>query len=172
MAKNIKLDAIYLDNNLKEGEKEIQLSDIEYTGATYLGHESTLKMLIESSVVNDVIINLHSKKEGESEYAKIDTTVLHADEGMNIATFDLPTDESGVFDYKVELIAPNDTSSYNNFQLFTQTVAGQRKVLLVTEKQQDVSEINQLFGESAIVKSYVVTNNNGRIPYTVEDLVQ
>ena len=172
VAKGIKLDAIYLDNNLREGEKEIQLSDIEYTGATYLGHDSTLKMLVESNVKNDVILNLCVKGEGESEYERIDTTVLSAEEGMNIATFDLPTDESGVFDYKVELTAPNDSSPYNNSMMFTQTVAGQRRVLLVTEKQQDVNEISKLFGESALIDPYVVTNYNGRIPYTIEELVK
>lgn len=172
VAKGIKLDAIYLDNNLREGEKEIQLSDIEYTGATYLGHDSTLKMLVESNVKNDVILDLYVKGEGESEYERIDTTVLSAEEGMNMATFDLPTDESGVFDYKVELTAPNDSSPYNNSMMFTQTVAGQRRVLLVTEKQQDVNEISKLFGESALIDPYVVTNYNGRIPYTIEELVK
>lgn len=172
VARGIKLDAIYLNNNLREGESEIQLSDVEYTGATYLGHDSSLKMLIESSVKNDVILDLYSKREGEDEYVKIDTTVLQVDEGMNIATFDLPTDESGVFDYKVELSATADTSPHNNSYLFTQTVAGQRKVLLVTERRQDVTEIQNLFGESAEIDPYIVTGGNGRIPYTIEDLVK
>ena len=56
IGKGIKLDTIYLDNNLGEGDEEIQISDVDYTHSTYLGHESTLKMLIESSVDNDVII--------------------------------------------------------------------------------------------------------------------
>ena len=172
VAKDIKLDAIYLDNNLREGEREIQISDVEYTGATYLGHDSTLKMLIESSVKNDVILDLYAKGEGESEYEKIDTTVLQVDEGMNIATFKLPTDESGVFDYRVELTATHDSSPYNNFYLFTQTVAGQRKVLLVTEKQQDKTEIERIFGASADITAFVVKGNNAKIPYTIEELVQ
>lgn len=172
VSKGIKLDAIYLDNNLREGDKEIQISDVEYTGATYLGHESTLSMLIESSVENDVIIDLLVKKEGEDEYIGVDTTILEAEVGMNIATFDLPTDVSGVFDYKVEISAPNDTSPHNNSYIFTQTVAGQRSILLVTEKRQDVTILESLYGESAVIDSYVIGGSGGRIPYTIEDLVK
>ncbi len=172
VAKDIKLDAIYLNNNLREGEEEIQISGVDYTGATYLGHDNRLNVLIESSVPNDVILDLYVKGEAESEYKKIDTTVLQVEEGMSIAGFDLPSDGSGVFDYRVDLTAVGDTSPYNNSYVFTQTVAGQRKVLLVTEKQQDVTEIKSLFGDSAIIDAYVISRYNGRIPYTIEELVQ
>ena len=171
VAKDIKLDAVYLNNNLRDGESEVQISDLEYTGATYLGHESTLKMLIESSVENDVILDLYVK-DGEGAYGKIDTTVLKADVGMNIATFDLPTDESGAFDYKVVLSATHDTSPHNNEYTFTQTVAGQRSVLLVTERTLDVNTLTDLYGESAVIDSYIINNRNKNIPYTIEDLVK
>ncbi len=172
VAKGIKLDAVYLDNNLREGESEIQISDVEYTGATYLDHDSTLKMLIESSVPNDVILNLFVKGEEDSDYTKIDTSVFKADVGMNIATFELPTDTSGVFDYRVEMTATADSSPYNNSYNLTQTVAGQRSILLVTEKRTDVNEIKKIYGDKAIVDDYVISGMNTRIPYTIEDLVK
>ncbi len=170
VSKDIKLDAIYLNNNLREGEGEIQISDVEYTRATYLDHDSTLSMLIESSVGNDAVIDLYVKQDGE--YVNIDTTVIRAEEGVNIATFTLPTDEYGVFDYKVELSAPNDTSPHNNSYIFTQSVAAKRSVLLVTEKRADVNAIEDMFGESAAIDSYIVTGTSGRIPYTIEELVK
>ena len=171
VAKDIKLDAIYLDNNLREGDQEIQISDVEYTGATYLNHESTLNVLIESSVSSGVILDLSVKQGGE--YVNVSTTVLDAVVGMNIATFKLPTDVSGAFDYKVELVNPTaDTSPYNNAYIFTQTVAGKRSVLLVTEKRTDVTALHGLYGDAAIIDSYVVSAMNGRIPYTIEDLVK
>ena len=171
-AKGIKLDAVYLDNNLRDGESEIQISDAEYTSATYLNHESTLKLLIESSVENDVILKLYVKGEADTDYAEIDTNVFKADIGMNIATFDLPTDTSGVFDYKVELSAINDHSTYNNSYRLTQTVAGQRNILLVTEKQKDVTEIKNIYGDTATIDARVINNANTKIPYTIEDLVK
>ena len=172
VAKGIKLDAVYLNNNLRDGESEIQISDVEYTAATYLNHESTLKILIESSVPNDVILNLYSKADGDGEYTKIDTTVFKADIGMNIATFRLPTDVSGVFDYKVEMIATADVSPYNNSYDLTQTVAGQRRVMLVTEKRADVTEIKKLYGDMVVLDDYIINGSNTRIPYTIEDLVK
>ncbi len=170
VAKDIQLDAIYLDNNLREGESEVQLSDVEYTSATYLNHDSTLNMLVESSVKNDVILNLYVKRDGE--YVNIDTTTLKAEAGMNIASFALPTDTSGVFDYKVELTATPDASPYNNSYMFTQTVAGQRSVLLITEKHSDITEITELLGDTAVVDGRVINAANGRVPYTIEDLVK
>ena len=169
VSKGIKLDAVYLDNNLKEGDLEAQLSDVSYTAATYLGHESTVDLLVESSVQNEVIIDLSVMRDGK--YERIDTTTLVCDAGMNIAGMKLPTDASGSFDYKVEITASKDTSTYNNSYFFTQTVAGQRRVLLVTGRRTDVTAIESLFGESAEVDSYVVSASNGRIPYTIEDLV-
>ncbi len=172
VAKGIMLDAVYVNNNLREGESEIQISDVEYTPATYLNHESTLKVLVESSVYNESIISLYAKADGESEYTNIHTTSLKAEAGMNIVTFELPTDVSGVFDYKVELSAPADISPYNNNFYFTQTVAGQRSVLLVTEKRADITTLETIYGDSASIDSYVINNSNGRIPYTIEDLVK
>ncbi|MBQ8414364.1 MAG: VWA domain-containing protein [Clostridia bacterium] len=169
-AKGIRIDAIYLDNNLRDGEAEVQISDASYTGATYLNHDSTLDILIESSVPNDVILNLFVKREGESEYIKIDTSVLKADAGMNIASFDLPTHTSGVFDYRVEMTATADTSPYNNTYNLTQTVAGQRSVLLITEKRSDVNEIKALYGDSVTIDDRIIPSE--RIPYTIEDLVK
>ena len=169
-AKGIKIDAIYLDNNLKEGESEIQISDVEFVSSTYLNHESTLKMLIESSDKNEVVLDLYVRSGELEEYLKIDTTSLTADVGMNIATFKLPTDVSGVFDYKVEMSPLKDISYHNNSYHFTQTVAGQRNVLLITEKQSDVTAIKALYGETAIVHDVLVPRE--KVPYTIEDLVK
>lgn len=172
VAKGIKLDAIYLDNNLRDGDSEIQISDATYNAATYLNHDSTLELLIESSVKNDVILDLYARGDGDSEYVKIDTNVFKADAGMNIATFTLPTDKSGVFDYRVELEATSDSSPYNNYYDLTQTVAGQRSILLVTEKRSDVTAVSQMYGDAAVIDSYVISSYNGRIPYTIEQLVK
>ncbi len=171
-AKGIQLDAIYLDNNLRDGEKEIQISDVEYTGATYLDYETKLSMLIESSVDNKAIVDLSVKDKNSGEYTKIDTTVAEIGVGMNIVTFNMPTSVSGVFDYKIELSATHDTSNYNNTYYFTQTVAGQRRVLLVTGSDSDSARLGALYGESADITTYTLSRNNKKIPYTVEALVE
>lgn len=171
-AKNIKLDAIYINSNLQEGDEEIQISDVEYTKATYLNHKTTAKILLESSMANDVLLDLYVKTDADSEYFKIDTTVTNVDVGVNIATFTLPTNAAGVFDYKIELSATHDTSTLNNVYHFTQTVVEQRKVLLVTELQSDVTALSNLYSETAAIEPYVVSDSQKNIPYTVEALSQ
>lgn len=171
VARDIKLDAVYIDSNLKEGDAEIQISDAEYTAATYLNHETQVNILLESNVDNEVMLDLYVKRE-DAEYEKIDTSVIKVETGMHVASFPLPTDVSGVFDYKVEISATNDVSPYNNAYLFTQEVAGKRNVLLVTELKSDVTVLSELYGESAELDPYVIDNKSQDVPYTVEDLSQ
>ena len=99
-AKEIKLDTVYVNSNLKEGDGEVQISDAEYTASTYIDHESVLKVLVEANTDCDVILDLYRRAEGESEYVKLDTEVMKAEKGINILSFDLPTDAAGVYDYR------------------------------------------------------------------------
>ncbi len=171
-ARDIKIDAIYLDNNLKEGEEEVQISEVKYTKSTYLHHENSASVMVESNVENDVILTLSVREEGTEEYAQIDKTVLTADVGVNMVSFALPTDVSGVFEYRVDLTATKDISGYNNSYSFTQTVAGKQNVLLVTGNSTDPEMFMNLYGESATLSPYVINARNKDIPYTVEALSQ
>ncbi len=171
VAKDIKVDAVYLDNNLKDGEAEAQISDVQYTQSTYLHHETSVSAVIESSVKNDVVLTL-SAKEGEGSYEELDTLVTQVDEGSSTVNFSLPTDRSGTFDYKIELSTARDVSPYNNAYTFTQTVAGRQSVLLITEENADVEAFTTLYGSSATIDPYVITATNKNIPYTVEALSQ
>ena len=167
-AKKIKLDAVYVDSNLGDGAKEVQISDALYTGATYLGHESELKLLVEAGADSDVILDLFAKSADETEYVKIDTTAVKAVAGINLFSFTLPTDVAGVFDYRVELSASDDTSDYNNTYSITQSVTGKRRVLLVTEDEMDAVTVMSLYSSVADVEPHVVGQK--KIPYTVEEL--
>ncbi len=167
-AKKIKLDAVYVDSNLGDGAKEVQISDALYTGATYLNHKSELKVLVEAGSDSDVILDLYSKTDGESEYTKIDTSATRAAAGLNVVTFNLPTDTAGVFDYKIVLSASEDTSEENNVYIITQSVEGKRKVLLVTGDEMDAIAVMSIYGAHADVTPMVVGQK--KIPYTVEEL--
>lgn len=170
-ARDIRLDAVYIDSNLKSGVSEVQISNAEFTQSTYLNHETQVNVLLESNVSNQAMLDLYVKKDN-GEYEKINTTVVSLDVGANTVSFDLPTDVSGVFDYKVEVSATDDSSSYNNEYTFTQTVAGKRNILLVTEKQSDVTALTALYSETAELDPYVITSSKRDVPYTVEDLTQ
>ena len=166
-AKEIKLDTVYVNSNLKEGAEEVQISDAEYTEKTYLGHDSSLKLLVEANTDCDAVIDLYVRPEGESDYVKLATEVSKAERGINIVSFELPTETAGVYDYRAEVSSASDSSEYNNSYSFTQSVAGKRQILLVTDSETDYMEIKMLYGETADVDSYVRRQD---VPCTVEEL--
>ena len=171
-SQDIKLDTIYVNSNLSAGDKEVQISDAEFTKSTYIGHETELKVLLEANTASDVIIDLYSKTGGETEYKKLDTTVAVAEQGINVVKFKLPTDVAGSFDYKVQISASEDYSDTNNTYTFTQTVSGMRRVLLVTGKQSDINMMKSLYQGSAEIDAYLIGGTKKDIPYTVESLSQ
>ncbi len=171
-SQDIKIDTIYVNSNLSSADKEVQISDAEYTSSTYLGHETELKLLLEASSESDVIIDLYSKPSNETAYKKLDTAVAVAEQGINVVKFNLPTDVSGIFDYKVEISASEDFSDKNNTYTFTQTVSGMRRVLLVTGKQSDIDMMKELYQDSAEIDAYRIREGKNDIPYTVESLSQ
>ena len=168
--KNIRLDTVYVDSNLKDGAAEMQISDAEYTSSTYLNCENELRLLIEAGRAGDVIVDLYQKVAEATEYTKLDTTVATVEAGLNVVSFDLPSDVSGTFDYRAEISSSADSAVENNAYTLTQSVSGKRKMLLVTELQSDVTALSTLYGASAEIDPYVIGGQNQSVPYTVEAL--
>lgn len=164
-AKNIYIDAVYLDSNLKEDDKELQISDVEYTSSTYINHEAVVNVAIQSTYDTKSIIHLY--KNGE----KIESRSVKLTKGYNIVNISLDTSEGGEFDYMVELSREEveDYSPHNNTYSFTQRVAGELKVLLVTSKQQDVERAKELYGEDATI-DVCGSVNNKMLPCDLEEL--
>ena len=168
-ARDIFIDVVYVDNNLGENDKELQISDIDYTPSTYINHETTLDLVIQSTYEALPIIKLY--KDGEL----INETVPKAPlvKGFNIVNIPLVTDTAGSFDYKIELDTHEieDISSQNNTYSFTQRVSGELKVLLVTASQDDISKAEQLYGEDATIVA-CGSANNMPLPCDIEEICQ
>lgn len=157
--KGVKIDAVYLDNNISADAKEVQISDVDFTESTYLNHETGADVLIQSSYDTEAIVSLYV---GEQ---KIQNLAVKLTKGYNIVNFDLPTDVRGNYNYTVKVSAPLDRSDKNNAYSFTQTVEGVVEVLLITTNGEDVARAEQLFGEGANITSYV---NDKNVPASVE----
>ncbi len=176
--RGVYLDVVYIDANLKEGSKELQVSDVEFNASTYLGHKTSANILIESTIETDVIVTL--SKNGVAYLQKTASVTA----GYNMVNFELYTEEAGEFDYNVSLtIRDEETSSYNNTFSFTQKVNENISVLLVTDDQADVDIVKFLYGENAKIDAYVkpkqttptMANPNPKpvafdVPFTVEEL--
>ena len=171
---NIKIDAIFLDNKVKEDETEVQLLNTEASSSTYLGHKNEIKILIQASQQTEVLVELYSRAVSDGiakEFEKQGQTVVIAEGGLTTVRMELPSNEANTYEYKVKLVNEKDISSYNNERTFVQTVVGKEKILLITGRQNDVSLIESIYGEGAEIDSYVISGNNNRVPTTVEALV-
>ncbi len=162
-SQGISVDAIYLNNNLGENAKEIQVSGVEFTESTYLARESVANVLLQSSYDTQVIAELYKGDTLLSQRA------ISVTQGYNIVNFPLSTSSEGVYDYTVKIKADDDESPLNNEYAFTQEISGNVKVLLISSIQSDEERVRQMYGNDADIVSYV---NNPNIPTTVEELCQ
>ena len=176
-ARDVYVDTVYVDSNLREGESEVQISSVDFNPSTYVGKETTLDVLVESTDNVNVILTL--MKNGEKYVEK----AAELGVGFNIINLDLDTSEAGEFDYQVSIHTEKDTSDYNNSISLTQTVSQTVSVLLVTASENDVGYVKEIWGENALVDAYIkpadpkptISNPNPKptsfnVPFTVEDL--
>ena len=161
--KNIYIDAVYLDNNLPEDAKEVQVSGVDFTSATYLNHATKANVMLQSSYETNAIVTLYRNDQ------KVNTHATTLSKGYNIINFDLDTSVSGEYDYRVEVEAGDDLSPHNNAYTFTQSVTGKLNVLLVSSQEADLERARQLYGDDANIVDYI---NNPRVPCTVEEMCQ
>ncbi len=143
VARNIAIDAIYLDSNLGSAAREAQLTGVDFNAATYLNHETTADALVQVSFDTRGIVSLY--RDGK----KLIDRAVELTQGYNVINFALPTDEAGAFDYELRVSVEGDESSYNNQYSFTQTVSGDIRVLMVTSQKDDIAAAHALFGERA-----------------------
>ncbi len=160
-SRGVRVDAIYLDDNLPEGAKEVQVSGVDFTRSTYLNHEEKAVAYVRSSYSVYAYVSLYRN----GVQAKREPVQLAA--GNNGVTFHLNTTEAGDIDYEVRVEAEGDGYAGNNAFAFTQTVSDTVNVLLITDSPKDKEAAERLFGEKATIDSYVAT---AKVPDTVEEL--
>ncbi len=164
---NIVVDAIYLDNNVKMGESEAQITSVDYAKTVYKNREAKASVQINSRFHTKANVYLYR---GEQQLA-VEPVTLKT--GRNYVEFSLPTDAEGEYDYEVRLSAEGDRNEYDNVNAFTQTVAPAVKVLVVTGLRADGNTLRDAMGEDAEVTTYVVNEQTSyRGPYTVKELCQ
>jgi hypothetical protein len=161
VANDIYVDAIYLNDNITEATREVQVTDVDYTVTTYLNKSESVDATIQSNYNADVTVQLY--KDGELYGTKVE----NLSSGSNTVSFDLYTEESGTFSYEVRVVADYDENDKNNSNYFTQTVSGNVEVLLISDSEDDYTSAKQLCGENANITAYI---NNYDVPCSVEEL--
>ena len=174
--KGIYIDAVYTDSNLKNGEYEVQVADIEYVPSTYLNSEATLKVLVQSNT--DYIPNANNPKDRNDAFIRLYDSEgnikaqvsepLH--KGFNLFTIDLDTSVGGTMDYKVVVEATHDVSLNNNSFSFTQVINEKLQVLLVSTNKEDLARANELYGDDAEIYAPLLLKKKEPVPFSIEEL--
>ena len=170
--KKITLDAVFVDSTISDNEKEIQISDIERVGRTYLDVEAKAKVLLQANYEGNAIVTLYVKAPNSSEYVAQPYTVESVTYGYNMVEVPLVTSEAGYYDYRVEIEGEGDTCQGNNSYEFGQEVDSELDVLLVTGNKDDISALELIYNERASLTSVYVQSGKPVVglPYTLEEL--
>ena len=148
-AQNVYIDTVYVDNNLKEEDREIQITGVDYTKATYLNHENMANVLFQTTYDAETVVSLYRNSK------LISTHAVHLTKGYNVVNLPLDTSEEGEFDYQVSVKAEGDTSPHNNSYAFTQSISGDINVLLVTSAVADLESVLNIYGERANIGAFI-----------------
>lgn len=169
---DIHIDAIYLDNSLKDGVYEYQLTSVSYNDKTYLNRSEEAVVTIDSNMaVDSVDVKISTY---DSLVASESVSLV---KGSNKVTFTLPTTSSGHKEYTVTVNDPNskstDTNPYNNSYTFTQDVSDKISVLFLSnDSQNGESELNYfktIYSSNLYdITSYV--NDDSNVPVLLDDL--
>ena len=186
--KDIKVDAIYLDDNPSPDSKEVQISGVEFTETAYLDSEQYATVEVQSSYDTTATLTL-----------TCDGLILADQEadlsiGRNSVNVKLDTSVAGTFDYEVAIEADEDINIFNNSCAFTQSVSDEMNILVITQSFTDCTAAITRYGEKGVVDIYEndkstpntaknsVANryadsetikihlNTSTVPYTIEDL--
>lgn len=167
------VDAVYVDDNMTEDARELQIDSAEATQSTYLNKEEEVSVLIRANCGVDADGKALERTDG---YVTLYKNGVLAEKkpvsfysGLNVVTLPLYTDEEGTFDYelKVEAAEPDgDFSPYNNVCYFTQKVTNERKVLFLGGSAADLAAGKRIYGEKDV--SYI--SDVKQVPVTVEDM--
>ena len=139
-ARGVYIDVMYIDTNLGDEAKEIQISSVDFVSSTYYGKDTTADVFIESSYGADAIVTL--MKDGEAYLEK----AVKLTKGYNVVNLELDTENAGDHEYSVSVHANADGSTYNNTYGFSQSVSDSLRVLLVTASRSDLNYVKEIYG--------------------------
>ena len=173
ISQGIAIDAMYIDNNIKEGDREIQISDALVNESTYVGKENNAEILVESSYDGAVSLEMLVKCPGDTEFKTHVKKTISVYKGFNTYEIPLVSDTVGGYDYKVSITEfedGDDFSEHNNTYGFSQTITRGIKVLLIAPSDANASAVEAVLGDDAEISRYIVKKANSKVPYTVTEL--
>ena len=169
----IYVDAIYLDDNLPQGENEVQISSVDYSSTTYLGKDAVADVVVQSGSESRAILTLEVAQDGTSTYREWgEPQAVTLAPGSNVYNFSLCTTMAGTLNYRLTVDVEGEQTAHNNVYEFTQQVVENYKVLVITNRRVEYENIAAMYGDNAEVESYIVAGSQMSPPSIVEELCQ
>ncbi|MGN1060764.1 MAG: VWA domain-containing protein [Candidatus Coproplasma sp.] len=173
--RNIHVDAIFIDNNMKGDVTEVQMSGVDFSSSVSLGRDERVTLTVQANCPEgetvDALITLY--KDGEIYKETAHTLV----KGENNVSFALDTTAAGAHDYRATIECEDDFNLYNNEISFTQSVSGKTNILLIASDDSsgypaDVARIEEIYADKIAAGNAELTSyiNMTEIPITVEEL--
>ena len=165
------VDAVFIDDNISDDVKELQIDSVEATSSTYINKEEEVNVLIRANCGTDNDGNPLDRTDGYVTLYKdgvvIEKKPVSLYSGLNVVTIPLPTDKTGAFSYEVKVApvdADGDSSPHNNSGYFAQKVVDECNVLFLGGSNADISAGKRIYGEEGV--TYIT--NPAEVPLTVE----
>ncbi len=173
-AEGIYIDAIYLDSNISETAKEVQISSVEHTEEVYLGQSASARVYLQSASETQRTLQLTRTYQGaEGEATEVVYQRMMAlSVGLNGVTVDLDTKQKGTYFYEATILeTEEDESLLNNRYTFTQVVTEKPSMLFITDSgaSSAESDVKALCGE-AYSNIEVLNIDVQHLPLTVKEL--
>lgn len=156
---NIRLDAIYINSDLKAQEKEVQIGNIYYQSSTYKGNDSLFDVYIDSSVSTNVSLKIY---DNNTLYIEEEVQV---NAGENKLSYLANTTSEGIHQYLVCITSKDDTYKENNEYLFSQEVHEKSNILVIANQYSNAIKIKELITNNANVDELITYNT---IPNTID----
>ncbi len=171
--RGILVDAVYIDDNIPDDAREIQVDAVDAVSSTYLGKDEEAKILLRVNAGGDgresARVNAYVSLFADGELITRKAVSLY--DGLNTVSLPLSTSETGVIKYEVKVEPETDGadySPYNNAYSFTQRITDERNVLFIGGSARDISAGKAIYGE----KDVTYISNPSRVPLGIEDMCE
>ncbi|MBD5632300.1 MAG: VWA domain-containing protein [Clostridia bacterium] len=170
---NVYIDAVFIDDNISDDVRELQIDGVEATSSTYLNKDEEVSVLVHANCGLDENGEKRERTDGYVSLYKDGTRIERKPasfyNGLNVVNITLPTSEAGTFSYEVKVEpvdSANDYTTENNVGYFSQRVGSEFKVLFLGGTEADVAAGRMIYGTDGV--NYI--SDPREVPLSVEEM--
>lgn len=162
LSNDVYLDCISLTTNIGD---EVAITGIEYTDHCYVNRQQVVKASVHSTREQNITLNLTSNG------SLIESKEVNVNRGLNIVSFDTPSDKVGTFDYQISIAGKHDSYEENNSKGFTQDFTDKFNILFVGKTQEELNNFKamNLYTENTVIDSKI---DKANLPATLDELIK